>query len=199
MKLRHCMRDKMYVDEYIYVKRKFLTEDECDKLFKTSSIYKERDLSYFGEKENKPKNYPNSGMLNEETLLNHNETFNDKIKKLAQEYYNRYTNNLLSLTDLSDGLIHYYGKGTSFDDHIDDIHGLFDGKKRGVPQLSTITSLSSDYEGGEIVFNYPGSTNEINFKLNCGDVIIFPSCFIYKHYIKTITDGYRCTIVKWLW
>jgi hypothetical protein len=60
--------------------------------------------------------------------------------------------------------------------------------------LSIILNLSKaeDYEGGELEFK-GGPT----YSLNQGDVVIFPSNFLYPHRITPITEGTRYSIVTW--
>ena len=36
-------------------------------------------------------------------------------------------------------------------------------------------------------------------KLNAGDLVIFPSNFLYPHKISPVTDGVRYSYVSWGW
>lgn len=79
-----------------------------------------------------------------------------------------------------------YGVGQKFDSHIDD------GPK--APKvISIIAYLNDDYTGGEIEYK------NINFsyKPSAGDVIIFPSNYIYRHEVKPVESGIRYSIVNW--
>ena len=78
--------------------------------------------------------------------------------------------------------------------HCDHIHNLFTGDKRGIPILSIVGVLNNDYQGGEFIMfdNY-----EIKFKP--GDVIIFPSVFLYPHLVKPVKKGTRYSFVSWAW
>jgi predicted 2-oxoglutarate/Fe(II)-dependent dioxygenase YbiX len=69
---------------------------------------------------------------------------------------------------------------------------MFDGTRKGIPTLSIIGSLNSDYSGGEIVM----FEDEI-INLNAGDVMIFPSNFLYPHKINPVTTGVRYSFVSW--
>ena len=53
-------------------------------------------------------------------------------------------------------------------------------------------ALNDDYEGGEFIMfdNY-----EIKFK--AGDLIIFPSVFLYPHLVKPVKKGIRYSFVSW--
>lgn len=87
-----------------------------------------------------------------------------------------------------------YNAETLMRPHIDHIHSLFDGYQRGIPVLSMIGVLNDDYEGGDLVF-----FEDHEIKTQVGDIIIFPSCFLYPHSIKEITKGSRYSFVSWAW
>lgn len=78
--------------------------------------------------------------------------------------------------------------------HIDHIHSLFDGTRKGIPILSMLGTLNEDYEGGDFVFfdNY-------KIKLNAGDLLIFPSIFLYPHKVEPVTKGIRYSYISWVW
>ena len=78
--------------------------------------------------------------------------------------------------------------------HSDHIHALFDGERKGVPILSIIGILNDDYEGGEFIMF---GDKKINTKK--GDLLIFPSNFLYPHEVTPVTRGVRYSYVSWLW
>jgi len=85
-----------------------------------------------------------------------------------------------------------YKKNQIMSKHWDAITTLFEGEKKGVPTLSIVGALNDDYEGGEFIMfdNY-----EIKFKP--GDIIIFPSTFLYPHLVKPVKKGIRYSFVCW--
>jgi hypothetical protein len=87
-----------------------------------------------------------------------------------------------------------YTENTLMRPHYDHIHSLFDGKQKGIPVLSLVGVLNDDYEGGELTFfdNY-------KLDLKQGDVVVFPSCFLYPHKVNEITKGTRYSLVSWAW
>jgi predicted 2-oxoglutarate/Fe(II)-dependent dioxygenase YbiX len=85
-----------------------------------------------------------------------------------------------------------YSAGTMMRKHFDHIQSIFDGKHKGVPIVSIVGVLNDDYEGGEFVFN-----DNYEVKLNTGDILMFPSNFIYAHEVKEITKGTRYSFVSW--
>jgi len=87
-----------------------------------------------------------------------------------------------------------YQKNQIMRQHMDHIQSLFDGNQKGIPVLSIILNLNSDYRGGDLYFwdNYI-------LKLKKGDIVIFPSLFLFPHGVKEVTDGVRYSCVCWGW
>lgn len=65
-----------------------------------------------------------------------------------------------------------------------------------IRKLSMVMCLSSknDYGGGELELSYPSKKTKI-FKLDVGDVLIFPS--LLYHRVNPITWGRRISLVGW--
>jgi len=84
-----------------------------------------------------------------------------------------------------------YKAGTKMRLHHDHIQTLFDGKLRGIPILSFVGLLNDNYEGGAFM------CREKEIKLIRGDILLFPSNFIYPHEVKEITKGIRYSFVSW--
>jgi predicted 2-oxoglutarate/Fe(II)-dependent dioxygenase YbiX len=86
-----------------------------------------------------------------------------------------------------------YDPTTQMKLHCDHIHTLFDGKQRGIPILTVLGSLNNDYEGGELIL----CGEKID--LREGDVVVFPSNFLYPHEVKPVKSGVRYSFVSWAW
>jgi len=84
-----------------------------------------------------------------------------------------------------------YKTGTKMRLHHDHIQSLFDGKLKGIPILSVVGLLNDNYEGGAFM------CREKEIKLIRGDVLLFPSNFMYPHEVKEITKGIRYSFVSW--
>jgi predicted 2-oxoglutarate/Fe(II)-dependent dioxygenase YbiX len=84
-----------------------------------------------------------------------------------------------------------YKVGTQMQAHFDHIHSLFDGKYKGIPILSFIGVLNDNYQGGEVL------CRKKEIKLKRGDILLFPSNFMYPHRIKEVTKGIRYSFVGW--
>jgi predicted 2-oxoglutarate/Fe(II)-dependent dioxygenase YbiX len=53
--------------------------------------------------------------------------------------------------------------------------------------------FNDDYVGGEIEF----PEFDIFYKPQLGDILVFPSSFIYNHSVKEVTSGVRYAAVNW--
>lgn len=86
-----------------------------------------------------------------------------------------------------------YNESTQMILHCDHIHSLFDGQRKGVPILTVLGALNNDYEGGELML----CGEQIEFK--AGEVLVFPSNFLYPHEVKLVKSGTRYSFVSWAW
>ena len=84
-----------------------------------------------------------------------------------------------------------YKMGTKMRSHHDHIQSLFDGKLKGIPIISIVGLLNDNYEGGAFM------CREKEIKLIRGDILLFPSNFMYPHEVKEITKGIRYSFVSW--
>lgn len=88
-----------------------------------------------------------------------------------------------------------YSVGQSMHLHWDGISSMFDGNRKGIPTLTILGLINDDYGGGEFVM----FDEEKEFEIEAGEVIIFPSNFLYPHYVKTVIKGTRYSFVSWTW
>ena len=87
-----------------------------------------------------------------------------------------------------------YNEGTKMLNHIDHIYSIFDGQIKGIPILSIVGLLNTDFEGGEFKF-----WNDFIPTLSEGDILVFPSNFMYEHKVETVTKGTRYSFVTWVY
>jgi hypothetical protein len=87
-----------------------------------------------------------------------------------------------------------YEEGTSMVNHIDHIDTLFEGDRKGIPILSIVGCLSTPIKGGEFIM-----FNNTKINLEKGDLLLFPSIFLYPHKVTPILEGTRTTFVSWVW
>jgi len=84
-----------------------------------------------------------------------------------------------------------YKPGTLMRPHIDHIHDLFDGKTKGIPVVSIIGCLNDGFEGADVIL----CNNKIELKK--GDILLFPSNFMYPHEVTECIKGVRYSFVSW--
>ena len=78
--------------------------------------------------------------------------------------------------------------------HCDHIHSMFDGEKKGIPMLSVLGVLNDDYKGGEFIM-----FDDTEIKFDKGDVLVFPSLFLYPHKVEPVKSGTRYSYISWVW
>jgi len=94
----------------------------------------------------------------------------------------------------SNPVLNRYSSGHMLDQHQDHINALFDGREKGIPILSMIINLNDKYDGGQLFF-----WDDYIIEPGVGDIIIFPSLFLYPHGIKEVKSGKRYSGVCWAW
>lgn len=87
-----------------------------------------------------------------------------------------------------------YAPGQIMRQHHDHIHSLFDGVEKGIPVLSFILNLNDDYEGADLYF-----WDNCVVPLGKGDIIMFPSLFLFPHGVTEASKGQRYSAVSWAW
>jgi predicted 2-oxoglutarate/Fe(II)-dependent dioxygenase YbiX len=107
------------------------------------------------------------------------------------DFVSRYEKKYMNVTEFCGVRFNKYSVGEGIAEHVDHIHSLFDGTRKGIPIISIVGVFNDNYEGGEFMLN----KEQIDMKQ--GDVLIFPSCFLYPHMVKPITSGTRYSWVLW--
>ena len=85
-----------------------------------------------------------------------------------------------------------YDKGSTMKKHWDSVSDLFNSE--GIPKLTILGLLNNDYEGGDLTL-----CGDKKIDTKKGDLIIFPSTFLYPHEISEVTEGNRYSYVSWVW
>jgi predicted 2-oxoglutarate/Fe(II)-dependent dioxygenase YbiX len=85
-----------------------------------------------------------------------------------------------------------YQKGQTMRIHCDHIRSLFEGEVKGIPVLSIIINFNDDYKGGDLIF-----WDDYKVDLGEGDVVVFPSLFLFPHRIEEVTENIRYSGVAW--
>jgi uncharacterized protein (TIGR02466 family) len=114
------------------------------------------------------------------------------FEQCAKEYLATVPPQPFVLQELTYIRFNRYNVGTNMKMHHDHIHTIFDGERKGVPILTLLALLNDDFEGGDFLM-FDGK----KVKLSAGDVIIFPSNFLFPHAVTTVTKGTRYSCVSW--
>tara|TARA_B100000287_G_C20418836_1_gene696650 strand:- start:50 stop:631 length:582 start_codon:yes stop_codon:yes gene_type:complete len=86
-----------------------------------------------------------------------------------------------------------YSVGDYLSPHHDHIRDLFQGDFRGIPVTSVVGVLNDDFEGGEFVF-----WREHKVKIEKGQVLAFPSSYLFPHEVTPVTSGVRYSWITWI-
>jgi len=127
-----------------------------------------------------PKHLENvpSGFEEMKSIYSDTET---RLKECLNDYERRYNIKM----DFMEAINYVkYGENQHFNVHSD--HGF-----SYTCTLSSIMYLNDDYEGGELWFPY----FSFKFRPECGDVLFFPSAFIYAHASMKVTSGVKYSAV----
>jgi len=119
---------------------------------------------------------------------------NDIVDKIAHQYIQGLSTPwFTSHNNYSYVRFNKYDVNTKMAVHCDHIHSVFKHENSGVPILSVLGLLNDDFEGGEFIIN----SEKID--LQKGDLLVFPSNFMYPHEVMPITKGVRYSFISWIW
>ena len=121
--------------------------------------------------------------------VEHGKVLMQKMKEALDQYVQTFT----YLREASPQTINLlkYTKGNFYRPHIDAFHTVN-------RQLSFIFCLNEDYKGGELYFYHPTTRKPYSqANLKTGDLMIFPSNFLYPHQVTPVTKGVRYSVVAW--
>jgi hypothetical protein len=107
--------------------------------------------------------------------------YNSVLSKCLTDYESRYNFKMEFMESIN---FVKYNPGQHFNVHTDSGFSYF-------CTLSSVGWFNDDYEGGELWFPYLNLT----FKPQKGDVLFFPSTYIYAHGSKEVTKGIKYSAV----
>jgi predicted 2-oxoglutarate/Fe(II)-dependent dioxygenase YbiX len=186
-----------HVDDYIMIQN-LLPKQLCRALIRESSLpekkwskhkwynYDTNVHSSMPEKEldiihSTQEQFQELGKYLEIAIKNYQEKYSTRGEKMGTSW----------IKHVSQVRFNRYRAGMRMRIHQDHIQSLFDGKLKGIPIISIVGLLNDNYDGGQFMCR----GNEI--KLARGDILLFPSNFMYPHEVREVTKGIRYSFVSW--
>lgn len=184
------------LEYYVLKKKKFLSPEICNQIIEEMNSINFEEHTFYNPmtKEYKPRSGSQEFDISWE---------NTPTKKIIMDKLWFAVRDYLTFLDMpwfqqwngySELRLNKYSENKKMALHCDHIRSMFDGERKGVPILSILGVLNDDFEGGEfIIFQ----NEKIEFEK--GDVIIFPSNFLYPHKVEPVKKGTRYSFISWVW
>ena len=187
------------LEDLIYIEEKIIPSYVCDRVIKDIETREWKPHTWYDPQ--------NKSSFSEETMeldvqpitTEFQQLLNPAILKAFGGYKSNYmfqgpgkTQNIMNA--FSPVRFNRYKSGQIMRQHHDHIHSIFDGNQKGIPVLSMILNFNDDYEGAELFF-----WEDYVIELGKGDIVIFPSLFLFPHGVTEATRGVRYSGAVWAW
>lgn len=180
------------MQEYILEIRKFLEPKLCQKIIRyyDNSF---QDAQTIGGQNKKIRNCLTRSLFDSDTLGKKitSNFVQSKIFQICEIYRKKFPHfsyNKISQLDILKYVSNEYDAGYKY--HVDMGHKAEDR------QLSISIGLNNDFRGGEFKFDIGDS--EVQYPQSTGDVVAFPSNFLYPHQVNKVTEGTRYALIGWV-
>jgi predicted 2-oxoglutarate/Fe(II)-dependent dioxygenase YbiX len=186
------------IEFYVFQYSNFLDKETCENVLKEIKNLKWEEHRFYNLKEKKYNNL--SGEQELDSLYNlQSIPIIDALSKKLWFAIDKYVTSLnfkwfQGWQGYSSLKFNRYSLNKKMAEHCDHARDLFDGTRRGIPMLSVVGLLNDDFKGGEFVM-----FRDVEIKLKRGDLLIFPSNFVYPHRVDPVTEGTRYSFVSWVW
>lgn len=186
------------LSDFIYVYRNAIPHKVCDDILKENFTWSNKPIEEY-----ESFRYNDSYLLKQDFNF-YMSTFLNKeilktIKEIIYEHLKQYVFYDLSIDNycrgwynFTDPRLNKFSLGQDMPFHCDHVRSFFDGVWRGVPVYSICGFLNDDYSGGDFLFW--GQEKITTLK---GDIVIFPSNFLFPHETTKITNGNKYTFSSW--
>ena len=183
--------------DLIHIERGAISPDLCDYIIKDIETREWEKHSWYNL--NEEVTSEDTKELDVQSITSHLQSSLLPVMNYAASSYTKkysykslYTQNIMTM--FSPIRFNRYGNDQTMRQHHDHIRSLFDGVDKGIPILSFILNFNDDYEGADLYF-----WNDYKIPLGKGDVVIFPSLFLFPHGVTEIKKGVRYSGVAWSW
>ena len=185
----------MKLKDYIFVLNNFLNKSLCTETIEQLQNVDWHEHLFYNNRNSKYKNV--SGKLElvfSFDIIPNNKIIMVKIYRAIPLYLKNIKSKVFTeWSGYTNIRFNKYDKNKKMAVHCDHIHSIFDGTVKGVPILSMVGTLNNNFTGGEFYID------KQHIKLKEGDLLIFPSSFIYPHQVKPIKKGVRYSYVSWVY
>jgi predicted 2-oxoglutarate/Fe(II)-dependent dioxygenase YbiX len=187
---------KKKLKDYIVHFDYYITKDVCDKTVDYINDINFKEHKFYNPITKTEKTISGSQELsvswdNIPTKNNIHQFFNKALREYQQKFKFSWFDGFQAFSPVR---FNKYSETKKMALHCDHIHTLFDGQNKGIPILSILSVLNEDYEGGDFIM-----FDKYKIKLKTGDVLIFPSNFMYPHKVKPVLRGTRYSMISWAW
>tara|TARA_Y100001938_G_C7882503_1_gene325699 strand:- start:48 stop:638 length:591 start_codon:yes stop_codon:yes gene_type:complete len=187
------------LDECIYIAEKIIPADLCDAIVQDIETRPWEPHFWYNNVTDKTHSKETKELDIQPATPELHKVLSPFIKQAGKQYNKNYS---YSLPDSSGQIVHKfnpirfnrYKSDQIMRQHHDHIHSIFDGKNKGVPLLSFILNFNDDYEGADLFF-----WKDTVVPLGKGDIIMFPSNWLFPHGVTEATKGKRYSGVCWGW
>lgn len=181
------------ISEFIFVAKNIIPKNICKKILEdtiTEDSWIQGSWYHYGTNSTSKNTHSTSAIycLIESQLVD----YIDSARKLYLESVLNPLKVKLPIGRVTTPFVNRYEEGQFMETHVDHIHSIFDGNNKGIPAMTTLGILNDDFEGGEFVMY-----DEFTVDLNVGDILLFPSIFLYPHRVNKVTKGTRYSWISW--
>jgi hypothetical protein len=181
--------------DYIKIYKNVIDKTTCDQLVKELQCVEWQTHTFYYPKENKNASHEKE-LSSYYGFIESGPIIKDKIWQVLEKYILEdikfpWFNGWEGFQSIK---FNKYDKNTRMTEHCDHIKDLFDGEKKGIPILTIIGLLNKDFSHGEFVM----LEDEI-INLEPGDIVVFPSLFLYPHRVNEVLEGTRYSFASWAW
>jgi len=184
------------LEKYVSIYKDFLSTEICDTTIDQLKSVEWKTNVFYNPSTDK-KELPDNGLENDYSFddISNNKVIMDKLWHVINDYISSLKMKwFYGWTGYTNLRYNKYSKNKKMAEHFDQINSIFDGETKGIPTLSIIGTLNDDYKGGELVM-----FKDKTYKLNKGDVMMFPSTFLYPHRVEPVIEGTRYSYVSWVY
>ena len=187
------------LDECIYVAEQIIPADLCDAIVQDIEKKEWQPHSWYNAVTDKNSSYETQELDVQHTTPELQKVLGNFVVEAAKQYNTNYSYRYADrpgqfMNMFSPVRFNRYGPGQIMRQHHDHIHSLFDGKIKGIPVLTFILNFNDDYEGADLFF-----WEDTVVPLGKGDIIMFPSNWLFPHGVTEATKGIRYSGSVWAW